>query len=163
MSEIPESGDSMIANIFGFSAATLSIIFFVSPIKLFLEARRTHCLKNIPALMFIANYLNCVLWVFYGFGKKQKPQWICNIIGLSFNLIWLIWYIFIKFKNDIIEKILGSSFFIISFLWTIIVGIFINNKEKDWQSGLISGIGYGACAINIVMYAAPGQNIVSFI
>lgn len=161
MSENNDINESIIASIFGFSAATLSIIFFVSPIKLFLEARRTHCLKNIPALMFIANYLNCVLWVFYGFGKKQAPQWICNIIGLSFNLIWLIWYIFLKFKNDIVERILGASFFIISFIWTIVFGLFINSREKNWQSGLIDAIGYSACAINVIMYAAPGQNIVS--
>jgi hypothetical protein len=160
MTDTNEPNDTIIASIFGFSATALSLMFFISPIRLFLEARKTHCLKNIPGLMLISNYLNCVLWIFYGFGKKQTPQWLCNIIGLTFNLVWLIWYVVLKNRKDFVQRILGISFFIISYIWTIILGLFIYSKEKDWQKVLIDILGYSACAINVIMYAAPGQNIV---
>lgn len=154
--------DTLLAQIIGYTGSGLALVFFISPIKLFLDAHKTRDLKNIPLLMFIANVLNCMFWIFFGFGKNQGPQWICNLVGLLFNVVWLIWYSIIKLKNDLIGKFLIITFLIISFLLVSLFGYYISLQPQGWQEILINTFGYIAAVMNVLMYIAPGQNIVSY-
>lgn len=152
--------DTLFASIIGYTGSTVAIFFFISPIKLFLEANKTKNLKNVPYILLIASYLNCLFWIIYGAGKKQNPQWICNSIGILFNFVWLIWHAVIYYKDDAMKKILIIVIYTCSLVVTALGLFYILQQEKDWQKLFIDIIGYAACVLNVIMYASPGQNII---
>lgn len=156
------SEDSVIAQIFGFTGSALSLFFFISPIYLFKEAQKTRDLKEIPIFMLLFNCLNTLFWIIYGLGKHSKPMYICNLIGIAFNDFWLCWYILIHFEK---KKLFGFLLIAINLLLIIIAvlaGLFFYfNYEKYNNSIIVDVSGYIACTMNVMMYAGPGQNIVS--
>ena len=93
--------DSTIATIFGISGSVVAITFFISPVFLFIEANKTKSLEKIPFLLLISNFLNSLLWIMYGFSKRQFSQYLCNLIATGFNLPWLIWYFIINYRQNI--------------------------------------------------------------
>ena len=155
------SEESLIANIFGWSGTCLALFFFLSPGNLFLKMQKTGETKHIPYLMLVFNTFNTALWVIYGLSGGGTQPWVCNSIGLAFTMVYCIWYLLFKFSS-----FFGKISTIISYL--IVVGgivffaILCHINEDEWGKKVKDPVGYFAMAINTIMYAAPGQNLVSF-
>lgn len=154
--------DTLFAMIIGYVASALSIFFFISPILLFKEAFESKNLCKIPFFMLLFNSLNCLFWIVYGFYLHQNPMWVCNTIGLTFNITWLVCYSLIFFREELVLKVSTSGVYIILALGGILFGIylFILEDEEKTHFALVADIcGYIACINNVFMYLGPGQNL----
>lgn len=154
--------DILLAQIIGYIASALSIFFFLSPIILFKEAFKTKDLTKIPFLMLLFNSLNCYFWIIYGFYLHQNPMWVCNILGITLNIIWLVCYNVIYFKENIFLRIFISIVYVIFTLSVIALGVLIfmyeENERKQFE--LAAHIcGYIGCGVNVLMYLGPGQKL----
>ena len=154
--------DSVIAQIFSWSGTTLSLFFFLSPIVLYLELSKTKNVEKIPGMMVIFTTLNTAFWLVYGFGGAGTPVWVCNGIGLIFNTTYVVWYLLYFFYENLTLKItsIGSSILVIGGF--VAIGLVAYN-DKEFADKVKDVFGYIALVMNIIMYASPGQNIVSSI
>lgn len=152
--------DTVFASIFGYGGMGLAQFFFISPIVLFIELQKTKNVDKIPGLMLLFNTLNTAFWMVYGFAGAGRTVYICNSIGLCFSMIWVVWYLLYKFENFGL-KVLTVLGFLGSMAALLAVGI-IALDDKDFASKVYDPFGWLALVVNILMYAAPGQNIVSF-
>jgi solute carrier family 50 protein (sugar transporter) len=152
--------DSVIASIFGWTGTVVSMFFFISPINIFLEMNKTNNHEKIPALMLVFNTLNCGLWVVYGMSGGGTQPWVCNLIGLSFTLVYVVWYLLYRFedKSSKISSIVGSLLLVGGILAFSFICLKSDNEDFRKDTKKISGI--IALVFNILMYAAPGQNLV---
>lgn len=153
--------DSTIASIFGWTGTVVSMFFFISPINIFIEMSKTNNHEKIPALMLVFNTLNCSLWIIYGMSGGGTQPWVCNLIGLSFTMVYVIWYLLYRFeeKGTKITTIVGSLVFVAAILAFSFINLF--NTDKDFRASTKKISGLVALVFNICMYAAPGQNLVS--
>ena len=154
--------DSTIASIFGWSGTVVSMFFFISPINIFLEMSKTNNHEKIPALMLVFNTLNCGLWIVYGMSGGGTQPWVCNLIGLSFTLVYVVWYLLYRFeeKTSKISSIVASLMLVAGILTFSFINLFNSDENFRKDTKKISGL--IALVFNICMYAAPGQNLVSF-
>lgn len=154
--------NSAIATIFGWSATTTACFFFISPFPLFLEVSKTNSVEKVPVSMLVCNALNCSIWIIYGMAGGGVQPWVCNMIGLSLTLVYVVWYLLYKYES-IAYKLL--SIFLSFLVIGILVGLgFVNLFKEDGDSFKTTchDITYWmALVINVIMYAAPGQNLVS--
>lgn len=140
----------------GWIGNALALFFFFSPALVIYKLMKKEIeAKTIPYVLFLANLMNCLLWFIYGYRKEDNQVYICNGIGCSITLIYLIvyWYYFVH------KKILHYLGLMLATL-VVMAGVFsacmfwVSNNEIT---------GYVAMVFNIIMYAAPGQKIVKFI
>jgi len=151
-----------LSDIFGYLGAAFALFFFISPLKLFLTYIKTNETKQFPILIFFANSLNCFLWVIVGSRNKELPQWLCNVLGLMFSVIWSSWYSIIILKDKLL-KIFAVSFCFGLLLINTLMIVYLLNVDRNWKPVLIDVVGFSAAGINIIMYAAPGQNLLKVI
>lgn len=153
--------DSTIASIFGWTGTVISMFFFISPLNIFLELTKTKNHEKIPALMLVFNTLNCGLWVLYGMSGGGTQPWVCNLMGLSFTLVYVVWYLLYRFEDKVtkIATIAGSLILVAAILTYSLINL--KSKDEDFRKENKTVSGWIALIFNICMYAAPGQNLVS--
>lgn len=155
--------ESLVASIFGWAGTVLACFFFISPANLFLKMVKTGSLKEIPSLMLIFNSFNCILWLVYGLSGGGTQVWVCNSIGLFFSMIYCIWYL-LYFFEEVLKKILSILVYLVIFGGLIFFGIYCKIHEEDFGKPKVKvPVGWIALIINVIMYAAPGQNLVRII
>jgi hypothetical protein len=142
-------------NILGLIGNILAISFFASPIS---EMRKLHKKEqnpnDTPYLIFVMSILNCAIWISYGILKTDDKFFLllANGIGYPLNLIYLCLYFY--YRND--RECAKSSLYIFpSILISLgIIALF------TWGINVIVVSQYTAMTFNVLMFAAPGQNIV---
>lgn len=149
--------DSTFASVIGWTATALSCFFFISPLNMFIKMAKTKSCDEIPYLMLLCNTGNTLLWFVYGMAGGGDKVWICNAIGLFFSTVYVIWYHFYKFEEwwKIILAQVGFLIFLGGFL---AVGIYAKT-DFIFAYNIKEGFGWAALVVNILMYAAPGQNL----
>jgi hypothetical protein len=141
----------------GYIGNAFALFFFFSPCVLMynLITGKTE-LKNIPYILLFATWLNATLWFIYGFYLDKFTMQLCNIIGCGLSVIYIGIYIWFFFENYLFK--IGA----VIVTWGVLFGVFaaffwgFGDKLKEVTSTT-------AVVFNIIMYAAPGQNIVKFI
>ena len=127
---------------FGFPAIGLSVILNLLPINSFVNFfGKKSSYENIPASKIFTNYINCLIWYFYGsliFNKEIKGA---SIFGGIFSLTLIIIYLFVEIQKYLIDSILNSIILIIGtmaiFEWFSYI---ILDKSIVGRSCLISSI-----------------------
>ena len=99
---------------FGWAAIGLSVIFNLLPITSFVNffSKKTSY-ESIPASKIFTNYINCLIWYFYGsliFNKEIKGA---SILGGIFSLTLIIIFLFVEIQNNLIDSILNCIILII--------------------------------------------------
>ena len=142
-------------NIFGLCGNIVVIFFFVSPISFIKKLhKREQDPKDVAYLIMVFTIMNCLLWLSYGVIKTNDRFFLIlgNAIGFPLNLIYLCLFFFYKSER----KFSKASLYIFPSI-IISVGIFIIFyyliKIKELSQ-------FTAMFFNILMYAAPGQNLV---
>ena len=141
----------LIKQIFGWTGTGLAIIFFITPVvpicKLVNEQKK---INEIPGLMLICSFMNCILWADYGLLDDSVQVYFANGLGGAITLIWITTYLIFLGKQSV-----GIALLLIILLMACIGGIsyafyFIIDKDIT-----------GLCAMvfNVLMYAAPGEKI----
>jgi lipid-A-disaccharide synthase-like uncharacterized protein len=142
-------------NILGISGNIIVLFFFFSPISFIKKLhKKEQDPKDVPYLIMVMTVMNCILWLSYGIIKTTDRFFIIlgNAIGFPINLIYLCLFFF--YKND--RKLGKASLYIITSL-IISLGIFF---IFTYVIKIIEVSQFTAMFFNILMYAAPGQNLV---
>ena len=127
---------------FGWAAIGLSVILNLLPINSFINffGKKTSY-ENIPASKIFTNYINCLIWYFYGsliFNKEIKGA---SVLGAIFSLALIIIYLFVEIQKNLIDSILNCIIVIIGtmtiFEWFSYI---ILDKSVVGRACLISSI-----------------------
>lgn len=155
--------DSLVATVFGWTATFVSCFFFISPIRMFIELTKTKNIEKIPYLMLLFNILNCSFWLIYGMAGGGSLVYICNSIGLCFTLVYIVWYLLYKFETKEMRLIsIGSVFAFVWLIYSIGLSCLHKPDNDEFKTFCYNLCFWVAMIVNIAMYAAPGQNLVSY-
>jgi uncharacterized protein with PQ loop repeat len=138
----------------GWIGNALAMFFFLSPaFKIYSLYQEKINYSRIAYLQYLCSIVNCLLWFIYGFRRGVMEIWFCNLIGLISNLIYLnvYWYFSLEKNNEKFQQYALNTF-------GIVFGIFILFM---WIFGSLEVAGLCAMLINIIIYASPGQKMVS--
>ena len=145
-----------ICDIIGWIGTAIGIGLNISPIILFWKVLRKVEKKDIiPESMLIFNILCSLLWATYWLRKVVFVACFSSSVGTILSIIFSIVYLYVTFE-DSITKFLVAAFIdldICAQLYYILVYIVPD----------VEYIGTVAMVINIINYAAPGQNILKVI
>ena len=144
---------SIFKNFVGLFGNIFGLTFYIAPIILMVKLHKKQLdpLKT-PYLIMIMNVMNCLLWASYGFLIDDFFLILANGIGCPINLLYLCMYFFYRSEKKILK-----SFILIFPTLIFVLGLFyfltftLKNEEVS---------NYSAMIFNILMYGAPGQNIV---
>lgn len=147
-----------IANVSSAFGTAFSLFFFFSPIVLFIEVCKTNNIKKVPYLMLLCNCICTFIWTVYGLAGGGLMVWVCNGIGLIFNLTYVCWF-WLYFFDKISLKVISISISIAICVGAVTLGIFANHN-KSLGDSIMDPFGWAGMILNIFMYAAPGQKII---
>ena len=134
----------------------ISIFLNISPIVIFIPViKGREKYTNIPISMLIFNLLNNLCWACYWFRLSYFNSLLCcSICSIITNLFFILYLYFFN-KKQINKFIISIIFLICSELIIIYISIYIVKNLNFYGKYLI--------VINIIMYIAPGQNILKVI
>ena len=88
MSNFKIFGDAL-----GWIGTCFSIIFFMAPAQPYSRfIRKEISIHDVPELLLVFSYLNCISWIPYGIRDGQPKPTVCNIIGAMLTLVFIIVY-----------------------------------------------------------------------
>jgi hypothetical protein len=151
-----EDNQDTFETIIGMIGNCFALFFFLSPGVLMIGLiRGTLDIKKIPVLLLAATWLNCMLWFVYGYYLNNFVMQLGNGAGIAILTTYICIYIFYYFPN------IGMKLLMILVNLGILFGIF---AAFFWWIALIDNeiTGKAAMILNIIMYAAPGQNLVIY-
>ncbi len=137
----------------GVIANATALFFYFSPLLIVYNLIKGKIKANtVPYFLLICNVANTLLWFLYGLKKEDIQVWLINTVGGSANLVYLLiyWYYFVDKKC--FNYLIYCIFTFIIFGGIFCLFYFAVNKTV---TGTI------AMCTNIIMFAAPGQRIVS--
>ena len=134
----------------------LTIILNLSPIVALMPViKGKEKYTNVPVSMLIFNLLNNLCWACYWYRKSFFSPFLCSCICSIIATIFFNIYLYF-FSNKRIQKYIIYLFSLIFLLILIIyVSMYIIKSLIFYGRYLI--------VINIIMYAAPGQNLLKVI
>ena len=147
---------SYFKNLLGLIGNILAIIFFISPISIMRKLYKKELNPNdTPYVIFISTTMNCLFWVSYGILKTKDKFFIilCNGIGIPFNICYFCFFLYYRF-----DRKCGKAFLYMIPTLIFAGGIF---SIFTFAIGLEIVSQYSAMIFNVLLYAAPGQNLVT--
>jgi uncharacterized protein with PQ loop repeat len=139
-----------ILDILGLTGNIFAIIFFVLPVLIIIELCKKKDTSKITWLLFLFTILNCELWMIYGLKINAWPVSVCNGFGLFSNFFFLLIYLMFLDLGNFIKFIYLLSILSGILIVHIIFYIYVKKNEL---------VGILACVFNVMMFAAPLQNI----
>jgi solute carrier family 50 protein (sugar transporter) len=153
--DLNETDNDSFKNILGICGNIIVLFFFISPISFIKKLhKREQDPKDVPYLIMVMTVMNCILWLSYGIINTNDRFFIIlgNAIGFPINLIYLCLFFF--YKNE--RKFGKASLYIFPSI-IVSLGFFI---IFTYVIKIIEVSQFTAMFFNILMYAAPGQNLV---
>jgi hypothetical protein len=151
----------LIASITGWAGTILSEFFYLSPYSMFKELTVNKQWEKIPYIMLLCSLINSGLYVIYGTSGGGTQVWFCNILGHIFSLVFIIWFLQYRFEDYNTRTISCVVILICSFGFLILAIKCAVTKDEVFRSSVNSTIGGIALIVNILLFIAPAQNIVS--
>lgn len=147
--------ENTVESIFGWVGAIISIYFYFAPGFPFFKVLRDQMnYQDLPVILLISSFLNCILWADYGLIKNSTQIYITNSFGGTITLIWITIYL----------VYLGKKYFIVSLIVNILILIGTGAISYLFYFIIDSNItGLIAMIFNVIMYAAPGEKIIRVI
>jgi len=144
---------SKFINMLGLFGNIFAIIFFIAPISLMIKLHKKEVDPiKIPYLIMLMNVFNCFLWLSYGVLINDFFLKLANGIGYPVNLIYLCLFFYYKEDSNYFKSLIFIfPSIIISGGLFVLLAYVIEDKNISRYSAMI---------FNILMYSAPGQNIV---
>ena len=149
------SEENIVESIFGWIGATISIYFYFAPGFPFYKVLKDQMnYQDLPVILLISSFLNCILWADYGLIKNSTQIYIANSLGGTIALIWITIYLLY----------LGTKYFVVSLILNILILIATGAISFLFYFKIDTNItGLIAMIFNILMYAAPGEKIIRVI
>ena len=96
--------------IFGWTAASISILLYSSPIIEYIKLCKGKIRYNdTPNLKVLFNYITCINWLIYAYLLENKHMFVCYLSGSFFSIIWVITYLVILAKIKILKSFLFAT------------------------------------------------------
>ena len=149
------SEENKVESIFGWIGAIISIYFYFAPGFPFFKVLKDQMnYQDLPVILLISSFLNCILWADYGLIKNSTQIYIANSFGGTITLIWITIYLLY----------LGKNYFVVSLILNILILIATGAISFLFYFKIDSNItGLIAMIFNIIIYAAPGEKIIRVI
>ena len=129
--------------VFGWSAAFLSIITYIFPISTYLKVCKGQVRFNdAPNLRVLLNYFICINWIIYGYLLKDIHILFCNLAGALFSFFCVATFLIILGK---LKKLKAFFFTIMLFVYTLLSYLLFVLLIKN-----IDVIGYICVAISFI-------------
>ena len=141
------SGFKILGDTLGWIGTCFSIIFFMAPAQPYSRfIRKEISIHDVPELLLVFSYLNCITWIPYGLRDSQEKPTVCNIIGALLTLVFIIVYCaFFTYLH--VKKTLLSILFLINLTIQILyISYYIIKNVKT--------LGLICMVFNILMYAS---------
>ena len=143
--------NDIVGTVFGWVGSSISLVFFIMPVIPFsklIRGRLTY--KEVPGILLICSFLNCILWTNYGLNNDNFIVYFANSIGGTITLIFITTFLIHFAERKILRSLLLNLALIgvvvgLSFLTYFVVSADVTVKI--------------AMIFNILMYAAPGEKI----
>ena len=134
----------------------ITVLLNLSPIVSFISViKGKEKYTNIPLLMLVFNLLNNLCWGCYWKRTGQNSAMICSIICSIIATIFVYIYFYYLVKKNIKKYILYLFGLIFTEIVIIYISLYIIQNLNYYGRYLI--------VINIIMYIAPGQNLIKVI
>ena len=148
MSNFKIFGDAL-----GWIGTCFSIIFFMAPAQPYSRfIRKEISIHDVPELLLVFSYLNCISWIPYGIRDGQPKPTVCNIIGAMLTLVFIIVYCaFVTNLN--IKKTLLSILFVINLTIQVLYICYYIIKN-------VKTLGLLCMIFNILMYAGTLEKFI---
>ena len=141
------SGFKILGDTLGWIGTCFSIIFFMAPAQPYSRfIRKEISIHDVPELLLVFSYLNCISWIPYGIRDGQAKPTVCNIIGALLTLVFII--VYCAFITNLhVKKTLLSILFLINLTIQILyISYYIIKNVKT--------LGLICMVFNILMYAS---------
>ena len=150
------SSFKILGDTLGWVGTCFSLIFYMAPAQPYSRfIRKEIQIHDVPELLLIFSYLNCVSWIPYGIRDGQAKPIVCNIIGALLTLVFII--VYCAFITNLHVK---KSLFLIFVVLNLTLQFFwiCYSVIRNVQSlGLICMI------FNILMYAGTLEKFIRII
>ena len=146
--------DKIIESIFGWIGLTISSYFYLSPVVPFIKVLKGEMkYLDSPGILLIISMINCILWTDYGLLVDSLQLYLTCAIGGTTTFIWItIYFTFVGKKQFCLGLFINILF--LALMIGIMYFFYIINIEITGYCGLI---------INILMFASPGEKIITVI
>jgi len=147
------SEDDVVGEIFGWVGTALATYFYISPVVPFIKLIKGEITyKESPGVLLLCSFMNCILWVDYGLLQNNFQVYFANGLGGSITLIFIT--IFLIYVS---ELRIGFSLLYNFILIAVITGISL----LCFYIVPSNITGTAAMIFNVLMYAAPGEKIMT--
>ena len=150
--------DINITDVFVWTAATFSIILYISPLPKYLQL----CKKQIrfneaPNVKILSNYITGINWLIYAYKIKNLPFFICYLVACFSSFIFIMTFLFYIAKVKLLKV---SIFILILFLYTLTMYLSLAVLNRN-----INMIGYICIAFSFISFYYPItliKNVIKF-
>ena len=145
--------EDLVGQVFGWIGSAFSLFFFIAPVVPYSQLIKEEITyKESPGILLICTFFNCVLWVNYGLKLDRFIVYFANGMGGVITLIFItIFLIYYANKKFLISFLLTLGLIAILSIFDLIFFLFVPYEP----------IGIIASITNVLMYAAPGEKIIT--
>ena len=150
------SGFKILGDTLGWIGTCFSIIFFMAPAQPYSRfIRKEISIHDVPELLLVFSYLNCISWIPYGLRVSQEKPIVCNIIGALLTLVFII--VYCAFITNLhVKKSLFLTFIVLNL--TLQLFWICYSVIRD-----VKTLGLICMVFNILMYAGTLEKFIRVI
>lgn len=99
----------VVEEIFGWIGTLLTMTFFIAPVVPFYNVYNGKLnYEDAPTTLISTSYFNCLIWYIYGTLVNSQQIKVCNIIGCSSSLLFIIFYLSYEIRNYPVDAVLNA-------------------------------------------------------
>ena len=138
----------LIKKTFGWSAAFINIFFYLSPIKIYINALKGKItFEETPRLYVTSCYINCLIWYIYGRMLHNTIIQASFMTSGIISLILMLIYLIIESKRYLCDSVL-NTFFIVMGTWALYRALILIIDK-------IEVVGYFSIGTTLFLYSSP--------
>ena len=146
-------GDDLGSTIFGWVGTALATYFYIAPIVPYVKVIKEQItIKEAPGILLLCSLLNCVLWTPYGLLKDEFSVYFANGLGACITLIYATLFVVYFAEKKLLLSCLYTLFLIACVVEIYFICFYLLDPDV---TGIIANV------FNVLMYAAPGEKIIT--
>ena len=145
--------NKVVGDIFGWVGTAISTCFYIAPVVPFskLIKGEMKC-KDSPGVMLICTFMNCILWADYGLLYDRFLQYFPNGLGGALTLIFITIFLIHLADKEIKFSLLYTGCLIVGVVGLSFLFYFAIDKDVTGKIAMV---------FNVLMYASPGEKIIT--
>jgi len=145
-----EDGSTGVLPLLSVLATAITIAVFLSPWKTIQEIKNNKSVGSISCVPFISSFMNCLLWISYGYLVQNSTVGLVNVVGLVSSIYYIFVYYSAASRLEK-EKLNKTIAFAATILAAVFFYVFVMSDENDVRFNM----GIFASVFSIIMFGAP--------